>query len=490
MRKTILLAALISCGLLASLALAQAPEKKETPPASPKAPETVKVEKGKFSIDVSVKGTLVSEETEEISIRLETWTAMTVAKAVPHGAKVKKGDMLVEFDLEKIDKALKDQEYDQQLAELAHKQAEEELKVSEKLYPLDWAAAKQAYEYSQEDLKKLMDSDLPVTRRNAEFMAKSSKNYLEYAMEELKQLEKMYRADDIKEETEEIILRRQRDTVEAAKNAVANAEKRSEDTIKYDLPRREQSGKESAQRAAINWEKAQITMPAAREQKKIAFEKARHERAKAQERFAQLKADRDKMAGVKAPSDGVVYYGKCTKGSWNSTTYEAKLQPKGGPISNDEVFMTIVKSNKLSVQGSIEEKDRPLVQTGAQAKVTPTALPERRLSATVQSIAPAPLGTSFDVKLTLADQPEGLLPGMTCQVKIKAYAKEDALTLPASAVSADEADEDQQVVYLPGKDKAPPAKKVVKVGKRSGDKVEIVEGLNEGDEVLKEKPKK
>src|SRR5262249_17481351 len=131
------------------------------------------------------------------------------------------------------------------------------------LYPLDKESAEQSYRYSQEDLKKFLDSDIPVAKRNAEFQAKASKNYLDYAMEELKQLEKMYRADDIKEETEEIILKRQRDTVEQARNALANAEKRTEDTLKFDLPRRELAMKDTATRATINWEKAKISMPAA-----------------------------------------------------------------------------------------------------------------------------------------------------------------------------------------------------------------------------------
>src|SRR5207244_4801617 len=130
-----------------------------------------------------------------------------------------------------------------------------DLRVTEKLFPLDMAAAKQAYEFSQEDLKKFVESDLPFAKKNAAFQAKSSKNYLEYAMEELKQLEKMYRADDIKEETEEIILKRQRDTVEAARNNLTNTEKRTEDLLKYDLPRREEDIKDAGDSAAINWEK-------------------------------------------------------------------------------------------------------------------------------------------------------------------------------------------------------------------------------------------
>ncbi len=492
MRMNLLFATVLSAGLLTTWVAGHQPqEKKDAAPAqAPKAPETVKVEKGKFSIDVSTKGTLEAEEMVELFFHLDAWTGMTVAKAVPHGSKVKQGDVLIELDLEKIDKALKDLDVDRELTELAHKQATEDLKVAEKLSPLDFAAAKQAYEYSQEDLKKFLDSDLPMGRRNAEFQSRTAKNFLDYAMEELKQLEKMYKADDIKEDTEEIIMKRQRDTVESAKNNVSNAEKRTDDLLKYDLPRRELSVKDAATRATINWERAKESIPALLQQKKLAFEKAKHERAKANERYDQLKSDRQKMTALKAPCDGVVYYGKCTKGSWNSSSLESKLVPKGGPLSNDEIIMTIIKSSKLLVRGTLEEKDRPLVSSSSTAKVTPTAMPDRKLAASVVSITDVPLGTSFDLKLKLGEAPEGLLPGMTCQVKIKAYAKDDALTLPASAVFVDENDEDQSIVYVPSKEGSPATKTVIKVGKRSGDKVEILEGLSAGDAVLKEKPAK
>jgi multidrug efflux pump subunit AcrA (membrane-fusion protein) len=493
MRRSFLAATVLGGLLTTCVAGYQPPEKKDATaaaPQAPKAPEVVKVEKGKFSIEVTTKGVLEAEEVVELSYHLESWTGMTVLKAVPHGSVVKQGDTLIELDLEKIDKAIKDLEVERDMSELAHQQAYEELKTTERLFPLDMAMAEQSFKNAQEDFKKFKESDLPLLKRNAEFQSKSSKNFLEYAMEELKQLEKMYKADDIKEETEEIILKRQRDTVEAAKNNAMNAEKRSTDMLSYTLPRQEQSMKDAHERATINWEKAKITMPAGLKIKQLAFEKAKYDRTKASERYENLKADRAKMAALKAPVDGIIYYGKSTKGTWNSTAIESKLTPRGFPISNDEVIMTIVKPGKLAVRASVEEKDKPNVKAGQAVKVTPTALPDRKLPGKVESVASVPLGSSFDLRLKLEGPVEDLVPGMTCTVKIKAYHSDDALTLPATAVTVDEADEDQYVVYVASSDGKSSTKTKVKIGKRSGDKVEILEGLKEGTSVLKEKPAK
>ena len=60
-----------------------------------------------------------------------------------------------------------------------------------------------------------------------------------------------------------------------------------------------------------------------------------------------------------------------------------------------------------------------------------------------------------------------LMPGMNCTVKFVAYQKDDALTVPTIAVFADDNDEDQRYVYVPGKD-GKSFKKSVKVGKSNG----------------------
>ena len=64
------------------------------------------------------------------------------------------------------------------------------------------------------DLKRFLENDIDLTKRSAANSLKSSEQTLEYQLEELKQLEKMYKEDDLTEETEEIVLKRQRDAVE------------------------------------------------------------------------------------------------------------------------------------------------------------------------------------------------------------------------------------------------------------------------------------
>jgi multidrug efflux pump subunit AcrA (membrane-fusion protein) len=177
-------------------------------------PATAKIEKGPFKVEVAINGVFEARRMAEVSIRPRAWTMpLVVERAIELGTPVKKGDILVELDRERIDKAIHDTEVENTLSELALKQAEEELPIIEKVLPVDLAAAERSKTQADEDLKKFLEIDRPQSERMAQFQVKQSGEYLEYSKEELRQLEKMYRSKDLTEETEEIILRRQRETM-------------------------------------------------------------------------------------------------------------------------------------------------------------------------------------------------------------------------------------------------------------------------------------
>ena len=85
------------------------------------------------------------------------------------------------------------------MSKLALEQAEEEHKYYEKTLPLDMKAATRAKEIADEEFQQFMTKDKALAIKSAEFSLRFSKINLENAQEELKQLEKMYRAEDLRE---------------------------------------------------------------------------------------------------------------------------------------------------------------------------------------------------------------------------------------------------------------------------------------------------
>jgi HlyD family secretion protein len=452
-------------------------------------PATHKVENGPFRVELSLKGVLEAEEMTEVVLRPESWTSLSVLKAVDHGRLVKKGETIITLDPEKIDRAIRDMEADRYLAELSLKQAEEELALLEKSTPLDLSAAELAKRYADEDLKRYKEQDRPESVKTSEFTVRNMANFLEYAKEELRQLEKMYKAKDLTEETEEIILKRQRHQVETADFQFKHAEYLREHTLKVDLPRRDRTYEETAQKQALSLEKAKITLPMALTQKKLSLDKLRYEQGKTAEKLKQLQKDRELFV-VKSPADGVLYYGKCSRGQWTSAAVMGEKLRRGGNIMPEEVVATIVKPRPVFVRASVEEKDVQYLKPGLAGKVTPTAFPDLKLPATVADFSTVPIASgTFEAKLKIAldKEPDVLMPGLACSVKLIAYQKEDALTVPSGAVFADDGDEEHSYVYLVGKD-GKHEKRPVTVGKKTAAKTEILQGLQAGDEILTEKP--
>lgn len=138
--------------------------------------------------------------------------------------------------------------------------------------------------------------------------------------------------------------------------------------------------------------------------------------------IASLKEDMIAPDPLTAPLDGTVTAVNISSGE----------RAKEG----NELF-TIIDYQTLSAMVSIDELDIPKVQTGMRAEVTLEAIPDQAFTALVTDIAnegKASGGVSlFDVTVKL-DKPEGIRVGMSAEVTIILEEKKDVLTLPIEAV--------------------------------------------------------
>ena len=214
------------------------PPAKEAPAAAP-APQpapTHTVKREPIKIQFELDGTFESRNMTEIILRPEEWPSFIVLEAVEHGARVKKDEVLIKFDSEKIDKAIADMRTEQQIAEITLKVAEDQLAILEKTTPLDLEASQRAQRNTEEDSKRYFESTRPMVIKSWDYSLKFTRQQLEYAREELEQLEKMYKADDLTEETEKIVLKRARNTVERAEFSLEREEYDYNLMMKIQLP--------------------------------------------------------------------------------------------------------------------------------------------------------------------------------------------------------------------------------------------------------------
>jgi len=78
--------------------------------AKPDKPEikTVAVKKGPMRIVVELEGVFEGDDAKEIILAPEEWSKLTVVSAAKHGARVRKGDVILELETEKLDRAIAD----------------------------------------------------------------------------------------------------------------------------------------------------------------------------------------------------------------------------------------------------------------------------------------------------------------------------------------------------------------------------------------------
>ena len=339
------------------------PEKKAKP---------YKVKREKLKIEVKLDGYFVADEMHEVALRPEVWSSFKVLEAVEHGTPVKKGDVLVRFDDEKLEEDIEKGTLDQLISELSLLQEEEEFPRLKRLMEISYENAKRNNEQTKADYKYYHETDRPNAVKIAKFRLKSAEQQLDSAREELDQLQKMYEADELTEETEEIVLRRQKFAVESAELSFKLSQENSEYTLNVSLPRSDESYERALEQAELAYQQAKTAKDVGMTRKNYDMEKKRSTRTLSVERHGKLLADKSLMI-LRAPVAGVAYYGQCTNGKWSQVSaLQAKLKPHGKVTANT-VLMTVVEPDGLHVESSLSEKDLPDFKTGLNATIVPEA---------------------------------------------------------------------------------------------------------------------
>lgn len=445
--------------------------------------KTHTVKAKRLKIDVESDCTFVARDMTEIDLDPESWSEFEIVEIVPHGADVHKGQVLVKFDGEKLKEAINDLELDQKLNELSIIKSEQELPRLEKSIKDAFERAERALAEAKIDYENYQETDREMIVKQLEMSLKSTQQAAENAREELRQLEKMYEADDLTEETEEIILQRQRAMVEQYEFMLERATLSHDRNLELFLPRNDIAEKEYLERIELAFERAKTALETDLNRARYDLEKAKRSRADSLERHAKLTSDLGLLT-IKAPADGVVYYGACVDGEWSDmANLIGKLKPKKNAPTGS-ALMTIVDPSGLYVVSTIKEANRPSVRVNQSAEVKATATDSPKLKAKVSKLSTIPVAKGkFAMELDLAgdDLPDWLVTGMTGKAKVTVYNNNDALMVPKKAVHSEEDDDDAKYVWLIDGDNV--EKRSVTTGKTKDDNIEIVDGLEAGDVV-------
>lgn len=174
---------------------------------------------------------------------------------------------------------------------------------------------------------------------------------------------------------------------------------------------------------------------------------------------------------IRAPIDGMVI-GKPTPAG----------QTVAQGISAPQVIMTIADMSQMQIKVLVDETDIGRLKVGQDVSFTVDAYYDKIFTGKVRDISRSATISSnvvyYPVYVDVDSAQELLYPTMTARVTISVGESSNVLVVPLSAVKEDKGQKYIQLM-VDGR----PKKTAVKLGLRDEEKVEIVNGLNEGDRI-------
>ena len=350
---------------------------------------------------------LPKKNTKSISFSPKGTSDIFLLGIMPQGSSVKKGESVAQADFRILDNSIED--YERAIKS-------KNLEVLKLRYALDQqkersALALQKYQTAltrtEEDQKDFLEKRKARMLAEEEERVNKALRHMSYKQEELNQLTKMYKDDQVAEETEEIILKRLKNELGESEFAVQGAKLVAELAKLRNIHR---LGEDYA--TAVKEKQMDL------EQKKIALTEAEVSLRRLQNKYNELKADRE-MASFKAPENGILLYGGYVADKWVAIPVAEKLKPGGKLGAFDKIATIVPPDSELIVQATLPDSTAtPKVGETVVIKITNMQIPgviteaspipgadgKRRIIITPKVPASQIFAPGLPVQVTIKDQ--------------------------------------------------------------------------------------
>lgn len=443
-------------------------------------PATVNVTRGPLSLTLALDGVCEPARALLVTVQPRQYPGELIIDAVAaNGVSVKAGDVLLQCDASKLREQIAQAERELAAARAAWALGQEERTWQTRADTLALDKAEREKQWADERLAYFQAGGQSLTKAEFESGLLDLEDAIGNQKEELEQLEAMYKSEDLALPTGEIILKRAKRSLERTQSRWHLRRQTYNRLIQTDLPhQRVQLTAEAAQRG-LDWTQLQSLTPLKQAQRaadlvKLSGDVSKHERT--------LSRLRDDLEGftVKSPWPGTAFHGTFAKSAWT-----AGDSPKPGQkIVPGTPVMTVVAADTPIVKGWLAESDWGAVRPGAAALVTPVAFPGLALAGRLTHLHPIPLkrpdgAPGFEITITLDSTNAPLKPGMRASVAIATGELKDVLWVPRSAVQHHGGVSLVHVLVS-----GTPVPREVTTGKSNAQRMQILSGLQAGDEVL------
>jgi multidrug resistance efflux pump len=452
---------------LAGLLLALSPQDKPPPV------ELHTVQKGGLTPLFELEGSYESIETAECKIRMEAYQGeLLIVTVAAQGETIRKGDPILTLERAPIEKQVAVAENDLRGVRAALEKAQADLALGTRSDALALAQSRDGLKDAETNLKLFDEVHGKRMLQQADLSVQHSEEHIADQKEELDQLEKMYKSEELTNATSEIVVRRARRALDRAQVYLEMTRERAKVTKTVNHPQQRRTFAHAVEAALGSLDSLLVAQALANVQRETGAVRAKAAVTQQEEQTAKLKRDIGNFTWD-APFDGHLFHGQFQNGTWTTL----KLRP-GEKIQPGQTVLTLAGA-RTRVRANLPEADYFDVVSGQTATVAPVAAPEAKTEGEVGAKSIVAATTGFDLRIDLRDSPTDLLPGMKAKVTIKGKAIREILIIPCGAVKVTGA-KGTVTVSKDGKTSS----RDVTVGKSDGKMTHIKSGLETGEKVV------
>lgn len=449
--------------------------------------EELAIETKPFEVVHTLDAKVVPQgEVPLIKIDAKAWQTFTITQLAAHGSRVNKGDVLFAADTREIDQKLESLKREIATSELTIADTQDALAKLEGTADRRLAAAKREAAEAKELLEYFTSAGRKAEEDEARQSIKRSEQYLANEKEELRQLKQMYEADDLTEDTEEIILTRQQYAVESAELMLRLNQLRQRRELEVAIPRKAGAIARGAESAAIAQKYAERNIPREINQTKARLSSLIAGLDRDRSLLTDLEGDRE-LFEFKATADGIFYHGAIMDNRWVTGDLLRGLRV-GGNAPRHTAFASLVPANakfvlvaqtSATVSRQCEETSEGVATLlgteaiGSAKSAAPVQLADRSLIPNLQG--------KYQLLFT-AKWPENINAkvGNPAKIQLVSYHKEKAIVVPSKAIKYGVKGWSVEVKLADGKTE----RRIVSRGAQSGEQVEILSGLEVGQVII------
>ena len=312
----------------------------------------------------ALSGRLTPGQVTELKVELKAYNGeLRVESILAPGTAVKAGEQVAKLTAPDYELQLERARTNLKLAEWALRPIAEGRAHTERGFTQRHEAARRSAERAEQELKHFVDVDRARSIRNSELNLKSFEFNIADQKQELEQLKRLYKGNDLAEESQEIVLQRAYRRLEVSEERFKISQDEHQRYIDVHMKRRQEDLTAGRDAAALELERLNAEAERGASEYEARLIKATQAVADAAKHLTELEADAGRMS-IKAPHDGHVAIG-----AWGGNDGVSAGIKAGDATSRGAVVASVVDTSKLKLSVNVKVNARAKFTPGTPVKI-------------------------------------------------------------------------------------------------------------------------